>query len=37
MFNIKNMKSTKNKISKEEAEKIVKGVFTVADFCRIVG
>lgn len=31
------MKSTKNKISKEEAEKIVKDVFTVADFCRIVG
>lgn len=27
----------KNKISKEEAEKIVKEVYNVADFCRKVG
>ena len=31
------MRKPKNKISKEEAEKIVKDVFTVADFCRAVG
>lgn len=28
---------SKNKISKEEAEKIVKEVYSVADFCRNVG
>lgn len=27
----------KNVISKEEAEEIVKNVFSVADFCRAVG
>lgn len=31
------MKTCKNIISKEEAEKIVKEVYNVADFCRTVG